>query len=989
MARATRGEGALRIEVLGSLRVTVDGVEVDLRAPMHRSLLAILAIRRNRVVSTESLIDELWGVDPPAGARATLQSYVSVLRKKCRDAGLERRPIIETRQPGYVLMLSDTESDAAEFDTLIGRARQLAAAGVLEDDLDPLRAATALSEGPILADLDHLPTVRSFAADVSERRAWAVEQLVLLDLAHGRASQVVPELQRMADANPIEERTAILLMRALYLSNRQADALRAYQRLRDALIDQLGVEPSADAQRLEADILQGELDCPQTSPPVSEVRAPVGPPHSATSLIGRDDEIAGLEELIRDRRLVTVSGPGGCGKTRLVAEVAHRIGSHFDEVAWVSLETLGAGAAVEDAVAAGLGVRRRPTEGLVDLLITELSSSRSLVVLDNCEHVIDNVAVTIEKLLAACPDLHVAVTSREHLLMPGETTMALDPLASASPLALARARFDRPSDAALLFADRAGLDGMRPDQLAIVEAICAQLDGIPLAIELAAPLTSTMSLDDMADGLLDRFRLLAAGARGAAPHHRTLRAVVEWSHDLLEDEERDAFMATAVFRGSFTSDAASAVLQPLGIDPVLVLPSLVRKSMLLAHTDRPGGTRYQLLETLRAFGEERLAADPRADEVRRGFLRFYVDVALRWQDRKQTVAVRAWMDELGDDIPNLRAAVALARELDVDAALLLVDSFQWYFDYLGSLETTRRWLQDLIETQELSLQQRAMVRVGQAALANFSGDYGSTGALAEEALEAARELGDPRRLNAALIMRGTTATFEGKAQRAAECFIESAALSEELGDQGGMAASMVFWGIAHRRRGDFDEAQRCLDAAFDGFSRLGDDRGLALTVGNMGRLAHQRGDHERADELTHRAVVIAAQSLDPMVGAQCGLFRGHYLWDRGDMEGAFAQFEATLHYTLGLENRTMSSAALEWMVMVGGGRPERVAVIDAFTTVRRNSPDTADARVEWDAAVAEARDALAADAHAAFTAQGAAMTLDEAIAYARDAARPA
>lgn len=970
----------------------VGDIIIDLAAPMHRALVAILAINANTTISTEQLIDELWNRNAPDGARATLQSYVSVVRRKCRDAG--RDDLIETRAPGYVLRLAPSESDVGPFRQLISAAQQAEAAGAEDEAYERLRDALGLVSGAVLPSLDHLDTVRVFAADIDEHRRWATEHLVEADLAAGRAGEVVPRLREMVDSHPFEERMWGLLMRALAHSGRQADALRAYQDLRELLIDELGVEPGPEVRAIERAILDGDLGVAPSGTgglrrTASTRRRITAPPHPTASLIGRLGELSDIDEALGTHRLVTITGPGGCGKTRIAAEVAALVRGRFDLVAWVELNTLDDGTTVADAIAAALGIYRRQTDGVLHLVADDVAGQRALVVVDNCEHVVEQASDTIAAVLGLAPDLTVIATSRERLMVAGELVVALPPLISASPLELTRSRFEKPSEAATMFIERAGLQAPEPQHLAVIEAICAQLDGIPLAIELAAPLVEAMTLDEIADRLLDRFRLLGDAHRSSRPQHRTLRAVVEWSHDLLSDDERSVFAALSIFRGPFSLDAADAVIRGIGHEALFVLPRLVRKSVVMADTSAKT-SRYRLLETLRAYGAEQLATDPESEDLVTGaFVTHYKNEALRWARHQQTATVTAWLNEVGPEFPNFQAAVALAREVDVDAALAMIDTFQWYLHYLGQMAETREWLRHLAATQDLTLEQRTVAGTCQAAIANFSGDYGATTELAEDALAAARELGDIRRLNSALITRGTTATFEGNAERAAECFIESAPLSEQLGDLGGMAASMAFWGIAHRRLGEFEEAQRCFDQAFEGFSRLHDDRGLALVVCNLGRMAHQQGRLDRAAELTRRGLEMARQSLDPMTTAQAGLFCGHLALDTGDIRGALGHFETTLEHALILGNRTLSSAALEWMVVAGGARPHAVAVIDAFTTLRRNAPRTASARAEWDEAVARAEAELSATEHAALSAQGRAMDLDEAIAFARAAAADA
>ena len=791
MASATQGAPKLRIDLLGDLHWTVDGTEIDLAAPMHRALLAILAINANSTVSTEQIIDEIWGPSATDGTRTTLQSYVSVLRKAAREAG--RDDLIETRSPGYVLRLADDEVDLRQFRRLVSVARQTARG---PERQQALRDALALVRGPVLPDLTHLDTARVLATDVADQWRWLVQEVVEIDLAAGRAAECVPLLRSVVDANPLEERMWGLLMRCLYQAGRQADALRAYQELREVLVDQLGVDPSTEIQAIERDILDGSIDkvTAAVSPTIQERRV-VAAPHPASSLIGRHEELNVLDEVLDTHRIVSLTGPGGCGKTRLASEVARLRAPRVERIVWAELNPLEDGDAVDEAIASAAGAFGRSGDAALDGAVEALNERPSLLVVDNCEHVIDRAALAIEYLLQRCPDLTILATSRERLMVAGEFAVAVPPLASASPLELTRSRFEKPSESAVMFSERAGLGAVEGDDLGVIEAICAQLDGIPLAIELAAPLVQVMSLDEIADRLLDRFRLLGEEHRTARPQHRTLRAVVEWSHDLLAPSARRTFAALSVFPGSFTMAAAVAVAEAVGEDARIVLPRLVRKSVVLADTTA-GVSRHRVLRTLRAFGAEQLGADADvAEAAREAFIDHFAAQARRWGRQQQTATVTAWLDELGPDTPNFQSAALLAREGDLDRALLFVDVFSWYFNYVGQLADTRRWLARVTDERDLTLEQRTIALVSQASLANFSGDYGATTELAEAALDAARRLDDKERLNSALLIRGTTATFEGNASRAAECFIESAELSEELGDHGGVAASMAFWGV--------------------------------------------------------------------------------------------------------------------------------------------------------------------------------------------------
>ncbi len=301
---------AVTIRLLGPLRVTIGEAELDLSTPMHRALMAILAVNANAVVSTEQLIDEMWQRDPPDGARATLQSYVSVLRSKCKELG--HSALIETRSPGYVLRVRDAEVDVAQFRSHIAAARHAEAGGVPAEAGEHLGAALALVDDNVLADLDHLDTVRVFVADIDEQWRWATHHLAELELSAGRGGEVVAMLRDGVRRHPLQERTWSLLMRALHQSGRQADALRAYQDLRVLLRDELGVEPGSEVKAVERAVLAGpDEDVSVVQQPRVPARRTARAPHPRTPLVGRIQELVDLENAIASHRLVTITGPGG------------------------------------------------------------------------------------------------------------------------------------------------------------------------------------------------------------------------------------------------------------------------------------------------------------------------------------------------------------------------------------------------------------------------------------------------------------------------------------------------------------------------------------------------------------------------------------------------------------------------------------------------------------------------------------------------------
>ena len=495
--------------------------------------------------------------------------------------------------------------DAHRFTSLIQQAR--AAAGDSPTAAGLYAEALALWRGPALADFASQPWAMAEMTHLEELRLAAIEERISLELDRGRHSELVDELEQLATSNPLRERVHGQLMLALYRCGRQADALAAYRRLQQTLDDQLGLDPSTDLRDLEQAILRQDarLGAPARDLPGPLTNLPV----RVTSFVGRERQLTQLSELLGAHRLVTLTGPGGAGKTSLALQAAGAAAERYPDGVWlVRLAGVGSPAAVAEVVAESVGAQR-PAGGVVDSLVGFLRNRSAMVVLDNCEHLIDACAELAERLLTSGARLRLLVTSREPLRVPGEVQLAVPPLACPPPdITLERLR---DYDAARLFLDRAL--SVQPDLLldaataADVGRICRQLDGLPLALELAAARVASLTIADLAARLDDRFRLLTGGARTAEARQKTLRATVDWSHQLLTSSERVLFRRLSVFRGGWTLEAATAVVadELLPAEAVLDLSAaLVDRSLVLAETGQPGG-RFRMLETLRQYATER------------------------------------------------------------------------------------------------------------------------------------------------------------------------------------------------------------------------------------------------------------------------------------------------------------------------------------------------------------------------------------------------
>ncbi|WP_411074241.1 AfsR/SARP family transcriptional regulator [Streptomyces sp. cmx-4-7] len=660
----------MRYSVLGpTLAHASDGTDVAVGGPRVRALLTVLALRAGRPVPVRELVDEVWyGDEPPADAVAALQALVGRLR---RALGRDR---VASTEGGYRLDARPEDVDARRFERLAADGAAALAAG------DAGRAAVLLDEalglwrGPALADL---PDRAAEAARWEARRLDARRARLDAALALGDAPAALPELTALCEAHPLDEPLQALRIRALRDTGRAAEALAAYESVRRALADRLGTDPSPALRALHAELLAGRTAPaePETAPVRGNLRARL------TSFVGRDEEIAALREDLRAARLVTLLGPGGAGKTRLSQEAAERGAGAWPDGVWIAeLAPVTAPEAVPEAVLAAVGARETVLRGAgaeelrtgndpLARLVEHCGGRRMLLLLDNCEHVVGAAAELAETLLARCPDLRILATSREPLGVPGEVVRPLGPLPVGVALRLLGERGAAARPGFSVGEDRGA-----------AEEVCRRLDGLPLAIELAAARLRMLSVRQIAERLDDRFRLLTAGARTVLPRQQTLRAVVDWSWDLLEGAERVVLRRLAVFAGGCDLAAAEAVCAEGGAGDVLgVLGALVDKSLVVAS---PGGAgmRYRLLETVAEYARERLVEAGERAGVERRHLTYYRELARCTDPQLRGPGQVAAVARFETEHDNLRTALRRAVDArDEDEALVLVHSLLWYW----------------------------------------------------------------------------------------------------------------------------------------------------------------------------------------------------------------------------------------------------------------------------------------------------------------------
>ncbi|MFI0409219.1 BTAD domain-containing putative transcriptional regulator [Actinomadura sp. 3N508] len=992
----------MRFGVLGPLCVwSEDGRPVRVPEVKVRALLADLLVHEGRPVPADRLAEDLWGDDPPGNPANTLQTKVSQLRRALEQAEPGGRELVVFQTPGYVLRAADV--DAARFAELLHRARMATdarvKAGLLSD-------ALALWRGPAYADFRDEVFVRNAATRLEEQRLTAVEEQAEVRLELGEHSLLADELGEQVAAHPLRERLRAVHLRALYQSGRQTEALAGYDELRQRLADELGLDPGPELAALHQAMLRQD-------PALLPARPRTNLPAPLTELVGREQAVAEAGALLGSARLITLTGPGGVGKTRLALAVAERAAHAFPDGVWlVELAGMsGATASVAEVVAAELNVRddtatgSRPGVRPADLahrLAHALRGRRLLLVLDNCEHVAGPAAELVDLLLRTAPDLRVLTTSQESLALPGERLYPVPPLETPEP-------GSDPGQAASvqLFAARAAAaaPGFVLDETTApaVAAICRRLDGLPLALELAAARVRSLGVRGVADRLDDRFHLLTVSGRGRPARQQTLRAVIDWSWEQLTEQQRLVLLRLAVHPGGCTLEAAEAVSVDLGLDVADLLDQLVARSMV----ESSGGIRYRLLESIAAYCLEGLAGDDPAFQRRDVY---YTELAEQAGPHLHGPDQRRWLDLLDTEAANLRAV--LAHTADSALALRLVNALSWYWILRGRHREGRACIAAALALPGARSPRLAAWEAGYAMLTGDGSDllqrsrtaasaldtsdarprwflafahlsFGDATAAADlltEALTAFRATGDRWGEAAALASRAKQAIFQGDHELAERSGTESLAIFTDLGDGWGRLQASDMLGYLAEITGDYERAAHLHREGL----RIAEDLGLwtdvSYRLSSLGRLALLTGDLDGSRELHERAMRLAAEQSNSFAEEFARVGLGLAARRAGDLDEAARHFEQSLEWNRRLKadygipfyGLTLLLAELGFIAELRGDLPTARALhLEGLATAH----ETGDSR-----AIALAKEGLAAVAAAEGAYEDATALLDEAAA---------
>jgi predicted ATPase/DNA-binding SARP family transcriptional activator len=884
------------IAVLGPVELRADpGTAVPVAGARLRTLLVLLALDAGRAVSTDRLVDGVWGARPPRDAAGALQALISRLRRAAPALAIAVTP------SGYRLDLAPDRVDAHRFARLVTQGN----AG----------EALALWRGP-----PEFPEVARAEA-VRLEELWLTARLELAEarLRAGGGAELVSELEALVAEHPLHEPLAALLMRALLDSGHPGRALAVFERIRAGLADALGADPSAELAALHVATLRGR-----------HRRARGNLPAELSSFVGREADLRAVRELVAAHRLVTLTGPGGSGKTRLSVEAGQALAAHHPDGVWrVELAPVTDPAEVPQAILSALRLRgplmismsgggqlSEPVSPL-NRLTDALAGRELLLVLDNCEHLIGAVAEVADAVLRGAPGLRLLATSREPLGIPGEQLWPVEPLALPPTEAQAES-----FPAVRLLLDRAvaARPGFTLDLRTTgpVVRICRALDGMPLAIELAAARLRTLPVDVLASRLTDRFRLLTNGSRTALPRHQTLRAVVDWSWDLLDDDERALWRRFAVFHGGAD---VTAVEQVCGAD-VDLLGALVDKSLLVL-----AGDRYRMLETIREYGLERLAEAGETERLRVAHARYLLALAGAAEPELRRAGQLTWLHRLSTEHDNLHAALRAAIDAaDARTATALTARLGWYWWLRGHRSEGSGLARDVLalggETDDR--EDRALA-YAYAALNGLEGNA-PIGQVKEWFLAAQREGAGPGAGHPVLrLLRPLSAIFETDGQ--SRDFEQVELLFADPDPWLRAIAKMIVAQLRLNFGQSPDLVRAELREALDGFRAIGDRWGIGFTLSALGDMAATRGHFQDAVTWQREAIALVREVGIREDLPQLELKLAHQLWLSGD--------RAEARRMLKQARRTAEEVGLSEIM---------AAVEYGFTTIAREEGSLTEAR---------------------------------------------
>jgi predicted ATPase/DNA-binding SARP family transcriptional activator/DNA-binding CsgD family transcriptional regulator len=992
----------VRVLLFGSFRVSVGSRAIGQDAWRLRkaaSLVKLLALAPGHHLHREQVMEALW---PNLGLRAAsnnLRQALHVARRTLHpDPSVASRYLSLGSKQLALCPEGQLEVDVEAFERAAASARR-------SRDPAAYRAAIELYSGELLPEDRYEEWAESRRQELRRKFISLLTELAGLYEERGgevRLEPAVQALQRVLAEEPADEAAHVGLMRLYAFSGRSEEALRQYGRFSEVLSSRLGVEPSASARTLREEITAGRfaatLAQPADSPAEEAARGRVkhNLPAARNGFVGREQEMLEVKRALAMTRLLTLTGAGGAGKTRLALEVARDlVGAYPDGVWLVELGPLSKGKLVPRAVAGAFGAKEEAGQPPTNTLVEALRLKEMLLVLDNCEHLVEAVARLVDVLLDSCSRLRILATSREALGVAGESRWPVPMLSVPDPRRSPTVGELERSEAARLFTERAQHRdpsfGLRPENVRAVAEICRRLDGVPLALELAAARVGLLSVEQISEKLQDSLTLLTAGDRTAVPRQRTLRGALDWSHDLLSEPEQKLFRRLSVFAGGWTLRAAEVVGSGDGVgrgEVLDFLSALVERSLVVSEPTADGGLRYRLLEPVRQYAEEKLEESRNAESVRRRHTEYFLNLAEEAKPELWGPEDNAWLERLEAEHDNLRTALSWALEREKSEPALRLAGALWRFWMTrGYYEEGRRWFEGALEKGG-GAAARARVLAGLGHLALWQGDHSRAETSAQEGLKLSKEAGLNNAIAADfLIILGEAARTRGDSERAKELLEEALVLSREAGDQRCIAWSLGSLANVSSSQGDHERAKKLYEEGLAQSRELGGVETIGVQLLSLGYEFLLEGDHERAAALNEEAATLL-RNRGYRTGLEYALDNlGWAALMRSDHERAAELFKESIVLCKELGDKSTFAESLEGLACTAAakGEAERAARLFGGAqglfeaggyhhTPRERAlrePYMADTRSRLDGAVWET-----------MFKDGRAMSLEEAIGYA-------
>ena len=991
----------MRIRLLGGFRVSVGPRSITgdaWRLKKAASLLKLLALTPGHRLPRERVMELLWPGSSKSAASNNLRQTLHAVRKAL-GAGGSRYLVSED---GSLLFCPEDELwvDTETFEEAALAARR-------SREPAAYRMAIDLYAGELLPEDRFEDWAEDERANLQRTYLELLKGLARLYEERGVYSPAAETLQRVVAEEPANEGAHTSLMRLYAISDRRGDALAQYERLKEILWRQLDAEPAVEIRRLREDIVAGR--CWPVRPTVSTSEETSGAgthnlPVSLTSFVGRERELLEVKRALAMTRLLTLTGTGGSGKTRLVLEAAaDLVGAYQDGVWHVDLAPLSEPGLLVQEVAGVLEVPDRPGEPLLDTLVDALRSRQMLLVLDNCEHLVDAVARLVEDLLLSCPELRLLATSRKALGFRGEVNLPVPPLPLPDPGRLMKVEDLEGYGSARLFVERAlyrpSAFALTPENVGAVAEVCRQLEGIPLAIELAAARVGVLAVEQISERLSDSLGLLTGGGRTLTPRQRTMRGSLDWSHALLAEPERKLFGRLAVFAGGWSLEAAETVCSADGIergDVHSLLGELVDKSLVTVGPTANGATRYRMLEPIRQYAREKLEESGQADEAQGQHVAFFLDVAEQAEPELAGSQQSHWVKQLEREHDNLRAALSWVLKRREAGQGLRFGAALWRFWLAeGYLSEGRKWLDAILAGGEQG-PERARALEGMGWLAQYQGDIERAKAAYREMLKLSRELDDSGNVATALNSLGTLAVSTGDNERAKRYLEENLSVIQQLEEEENAATEIKRYHaynllgiLALNEDGDPARATALWKESLELARETRDALRIGVSLCSLGYAAVLQGDNERATALCEETLAFAREHEDAgeEVVPETLVNLGLAALGQGEYERAISSFDEALALSRRAGRKASLINALEGMAGLAGARREAPLAARLWGAAEKAREVTGIAlppgdRTLHEPRVTSARSLLGEREWDEALAKGRAMSLDEAADYA-------